>query len=214
MGKLIITLDNGHGSNYHGKFSPVLTDDITVRDESLIEDNRFKEYLYNRKIVDMIIERCTDTDNDWIELHKVVPENTDISLSERKRRINEINPHLSISVHANAIGYGETWEKAKGFSIWTSVGQTKSDEYAEIFYKNFTDFYQGEIKILRDTSDGDSDYEANFAMNMVNCPAILLETAFYTNKDDVQTLMSPKFQENYVTIIRNSLIDVKNKLGL
>lgn len=212
MEKLIITLDNGHGSDYIGKQSPILTEDILIRDEDVIFDNRFREYLFNRKIVDMLIEKCKD--DDWIELHKIVPEITDVSLSERKRRINEIHPHLSISIHANAIGYGNTWEKAKGFSIWTSKGQTKSDIYAEMFYKNFTDFYQGEIKILRELSDGDSDYEANFAMNMVNCPAILIETAFYTNKQDVQTLMSKIFQENFVTILRNSLIDVKNNLNI
>lgn len=212
MEKLIITLDNGHGSDYIGKYSPILTEDILIRDEDVIFDNRFREYLFNRKIVDMLIEKCKD--DDWLELHKIVPEITDVSLSERKRRINKINPHLSISVHANAIGYGNTWEKAKGFSIWTSKGQTKSDVYAEMFYKNFTDFYQGEIKILRELSDGDSDYEANFAMNMVNCPAILIETAFYTNKQDVQTLMSKIFQENFVTILRNSLIDVKNNLNI
>lgn len=218
---LKVALDNGHGSDYIGKWSPVLPNDLQIKDSDCIDNTgRFREYLFNRKIIKMLYDKLI-SDGD-IMPYLIVPELNDISLSERKRRVNKINPDICISMHANAIGYGNTWENAKGFSIWTSRGQTKSDSYAEIFYNKFTDFFEDDeyiktkygsnIKILRDYSDGDSDYEANFAMLMVNCPAILIETMFFTNIKDVQIMMDDYFQRNYVTSLYNGLCQIWNEL--
>jgi len=56
---------------------------------------------------------------------------------------------------------------ARGFSVYTSKGQTKSDKVAEIiidqFIKNFP-----EIKTRMEMIDGDKDYEANFTVLMGN----------------------------------------------
>lgn len=209
MSVLNIAIDNGHGKEYIGKWSPVLDDSIKILDADCIDDTgRFREYLFNRKIADMLIDRFKG-DSDF-NLYKIVPEPNDIPLSVRKARINKINPDLSLSIHANAIGYGNTWEKANGFSVWTSRGKTRSDVYAEIMYNKFSAFYEGELKILRDYSDGDSDYEANFAMLLVKCPSILLETLFYTNKSDVQRLMDPGFQFNLTSVLQNTFYQIWN----
>ncbi|MGM9785578.1 MAG: N-acetylmuramoyl-L-alanine amidase [Candidatus Cryptobacteroides sp.] len=67
-----ILIDNGHGQNTPGKRSP---------------DGRFLEYLFNRTIARQIVADLTDRGYDASIL---VPEETDIPLSERCRRANEI----------------------------------------------------------------------------------------------------------------------------
>ncbi len=207
-----IALDNGHGIETSGKRSPLLDDDIIIRDPDCIIDGRFREFLFNRKIVNMLCDYMKGEED--IELIKIVPTSEDVPLLTRVHRINGINPDLAISIHADAIGGGEKFEKANGFAIWTARGQTRADKYADVFYEKFEDFFKGEIKIRKDLSDGDSDYEANFAIFRCKCPAILIETLFQTNKIDVQMMMDTYFQDNFVKVLYNGIIGIYNKYFL
>lgn len=220
---IITTLDNGHGSNYIGKWSPVILNnpDIKIIDMDCIDNTgRFREYLFNRKIIKMLYDKLL-SDTDFTPFI-IVPEYYDISLSDRKARINKINPHLSLSMHADAVGSGNQFEKARGFAIWTSRGKTISDIYAGFFYNAFEDYFindeeikklfNSDIKIRCDYSDGDKDYENNFAMLMVKCPALLIETMFYTNITDVQIMMLEYFQMNYVKALYNGYVKMYNYL--
>lgn len=65
-----ILIDNGHGSNTPGKCSP---------DKSLME------YSYTREIATKVVDKLRELGYD---AERVTPEITDISLSERVRRIN------------------------------------------------------------------------------------------------------------------------------
>jgi N-acetylmuramoyl-L-alanine amidase len=212
MNKLVITLDAGHGKDYQGKNSPELSNYSGVRDESVIEENRFHEYLFNRKIAKMLIERCAS--EEWIEVFNIVPELNDISLGTRKARINAINPDLSISLHSNAAGMGNKWMNARGFCIYTDYGQNLSDKYAQIIFDNVKAILTPEMSFRQELQDGDSDYEAGFAMVRVVPPSVLIECGFYDNEKDLSEVMSEKFQENYVSALYNSLIDIAKSKGI
>ena len=67
-----ILLDNGHGIQTPGKRSP---------------DGTLLEYKYTREIVDLIIEGLQ---NRGLQAVKLVPEDDDISLSQRVKRANEL----------------------------------------------------------------------------------------------------------------------------
>lgn len=96
-----ILIDNGHGVETPGKRSP---------------DGRFLEYKYNRLIARAIVEhlQCRGYDASL-----VVPEEEDISLEERCRRINRVairhghEPHdtFVVSIHVNAAGSGRMWHR-------------------------------------------------------------------------------------------------------
>ena len=81
---------------------------------------------------------------------------------------------------------------ARGWSVWTTVGNTKSDKYANIFYKEaekLLPLYG--MSVRKDLSDGDYDYESNFTILQKSlCPAILTENLFQDNKIDCEFLMS------------------------
>ncbi len=181
-----ILIDNGHGENTKGKRSP---------------DGKFREYAYAREIALGVANELTKQGYD-AEL--LVREATDVSLTERTRRVNECcgkygaSDVVLISIHNNAAGNGE-WMSARGWSAYTSKGKTKSDELATMFYDEAEKNFAGH-KIRKDNSDGDPDWEENFyILTKTKCPAVLTENFFMDNKEDVEYLNSA---EGKAAIIR------------
>lgn len=190
----VILLDNGHASTTPGKRSPMLED-----------GSQFFEYEFNRDIVKRIAKRL---DVLGIKYHILVPEvDKDIALSTRANRANNYckqygtNNCVFVSVHANAAGNGD-WMNARGWSIWTTKGETKADAVATVFYEEAEKLLPNYgMSVRKDMSDGDPDYEANFTvLYKTLCPAVLTENLFMDNKIDVRFLMS--------NIGRNIITDV------
>ena len=114
---------------------------------------------------------------------------------------------MLISVHANAAGNGTQWMNARGWSVWTTKGVTKSDAIATIFWEEANKLLpKYRMTMRKDNSDGDPDYEANFTIiYKALCPAILTENLFYDNKVDVDFLMSDLGREVIADIHVNAI---------
>ena len=173
-----ILIDNGHGYNTPGKRSP---------------DGKFREYAYNREIAKRIVADLIDRGYD-AEL--LVPEDNDVSLEERVRRVNKIclasgqSCVILVSVHVNAAGNGSNWTNATGWSVYTCKGQTVSDKLAECLCEAAIKNFPGK-RIRTDYSDGDSDWEENFyILRHSLCPAVLTENFFMDSKSDLEYLQS------------------------
>ena len=167
-----VLIDPGHGIDTPGKRSP---------------DGLFLEYLWNRQVADLLLERLVSM---GIDASLVVTETNDVTLRNRVNRVNTIcnkvgaSNVLLVSIHANAAGNGSSWMNAKGWSCYTSKGKTKSDQAAECLYDAFEEEFP-ERKIRKDLSDGDRDWEENFyVLEKSRCPAVLLENFFYDNKEE------------------------------
>lgn len=193
MATMIPIFDNGHGWDTAGKCSP---------DRSLLE------WKWNREIVDRVIVQLQAEGYNPIEL---VPEDKDISLGERVRRVNSLCTRygtsncLLISVHCNASGGDGKWHNGvTGISFWTSVGQTKGDKLADCCYEVAVPLC-GELgkKILTQRyKDGDIDYEKNFTvLAKTKCAACLVENWFMDNQHDVAWLLSEEGKQTAVDII-------------
>ncbi len=119
----------------------------------------------------------------------------DISLSYRVRVANQYNPKETIflSIHSNASPNGN----ARGFEVFTTKGQTKSDTLAEMIYQQVNELYDPlNLKMRKDLSDGDHDKEIDFyVLRKTTCPAVLLECLFFDNRDDFNLLNSTHFQK-------------------
>ena len=213
---MIILIDNGHGSNteQNGKFSPVLGEDMKIGDE-FTNKGRFREWKYNRVVAKEVVEKLKAYGYD---ARLLVPEDTDISLSERVRRANTLcNKYgasnvLLISVHSNAVGLGNDWMKAYGWEAYTTRGKTKSDTLAEYIYKRAEKNLEGR-KIRTDWTDGDRDKEADFyIIKKSKCPAVLTENFFYDNKDDLKYLTSDEGVHAVVRTHVEGIIDYINSL--
>lgn len=172
-----ILIDPGHGIETPGKRSP---------------DSSFLEYLWNREVADYIMQNFAHL---GLDAELVVTETNDISLRNRVNRINTIcnkigkQNVLVISIHSNAAGNGSQWMNAKGWSCYTSPGQTESDKVAEFLYKAFEEEF-AERRIRMDYRDGDKDWEETFyILTKTACPAVLLENFFYDNKEECVWLL-------------------------
>ena len=189
--KVLVMLDNGHGEETPGKRSP---------------DGRLREYAYNREIVALL---KTELDKEGIPYYIVVPEIKDIKLKTRAARVNKkyaecISKGIKgffISVHVNAAKNG-IWYSARGWSGWTSKGQTAGDKLADCLYEAAHEVLDHKkIQIRRDKSDGDEDWEANLTLLAeTNCPACLTENFFQDNKEDVEYLLSDEGKQDVVKI--------------
>lgn len=115
-------------------------------------------------------------------------------LAFRVKKVNEVVKQygkdnvIYVSLHVNAAGNGQ-WMAARGWSVWTSPGKTKSDILATQMW-NAAKNYLGEYTQIRaDWSDGDPDYESGFyVLTKTKCPAILVENLFMDNQKDLKVL--------------------------
>ena len=198
--QFVVLLDNGHAKSTLGKMSPPFED-----------GKRFFEYEFSRDIVRRISE---ELDKLHILYKIITPEvDIDVPLSTRANRVNEYcnkigkDNCLLISIHANAAGNGDRWMNARGWSVYTTKGKTKSDEYADIFYMEALKLLPNYGMTLRnDLSDGDYDWEENFTILYKSvCPSILTENLFQDNKKDCEFLMSEKGRDVITQIHVNAI---------
>ena len=177
-----VLIDPGHGIDTPGKRSP---------------DGKFREYLWNRQVADLLGARLVEI---GIDVSFVVTETNDIPLSTRVQRVNRVCSKVGasnvmlVSIHANAAGNGG-WMNAKGWSCYTSKGNTESDRIAECLYDAFEKEFP-DRKIRKDLSDGDRDWEENFyVLAKSRCPAVLLENFFYDNPEECMFLLKEETKE-------------------
>ena len=201
MKELLILLNPGHGNNTPGK-------------RWTFNGITFYEWQYNRMIMNLVAK---ELDTLGIKYRIITIEDNDVSLSTRAIRVNKIATEygksdcLLFSIHSNA----SMNHNARGFSIYTSRGKTKSDAYAEIGYEQAKISFK-DAKLLSDMSDGDHDFEAGFYMvTKTICPAVLVEAFFYDNQKDFEYLLSEKGKKDivnwYVETIKKCVEYHKNK---
>jgi N-acetylmuramoyl-L-alanine amidase len=189
MSKFIWILDPGHGG-----LDPNTGEYVTPGKRSPIWDDntQYFEGEGNRCIVNSILKQCRE--NNIIAID-VVNDWQDVSLATRVNRANSVNSYhgncIYVSVHSN----GFSQESAHGYSVYTSRGNTKSDQYAEILLK-YMQLEFPDRKMRKDTSDSDRDKEADFyVLSKTSMPAILSENFFMTNKEECKLLLQKSFRD-------------------
>ena len=173
-----IFIDNGHGLMTAGKRSP---------------DGQFREPFYNREIAKRVVSDLRDR---GLDAELLVPEDDDISLAERVRRVNTAcfllgkQNIILVSIHVNAAGNGSKWLNATGWSVYTCKGQTASDKLAECLCQAAIKNFPGH-RIRTDMSDGDMDWEEGFyILRKSLCVAVLTENFFMDSISDLEYLQS------------------------
>lgn len=205
-----VLIDNGHGENTAGKRSP---------------DGSLREYKWARDIASRLESALKQK---GIDAERIVKEETDVPLSERSRRVNAICQRLGaknvilVSIHCNAAPPNDNkWHSARGWSVWTSVGQTKADDLATAIWEAmdarlsaYKATFSGESKqkpMRADFSDGDPDFESNFwILRKTSCPAVLTENLFQDNEKDVSYLLSEQGKQAIVEAHLNGIVKYIN----
>jgi len=157
----------------------------------------FYEGVFNRKIKDLLMRKLWD---EQIECIDVCPTELDLPLPVRVGMINEIHKHYGnsvlLSLHSNAGG-------GNGFEVWTSVGQTVSDKFAEILGNELIQGFR-DIPFRADKVDGDLDKESQFyILKNTTCSSVLPECLFFDNYNNYLLLENADFRMAYVKTLIN-----------
>lgn len=196
-----ILIDSGHNySDTWQKMSPIRKD-----------GTRFYEYMSNRTIAKMIAQELSKLGIAYEYINN--PDDTnDMSLEKRVSIANNIarkeskSNVLYLSLHSDAYGDGNTWyDDIRGFSIYTSKGKTKSDEYAKIFLKHYTQLLSG---ITKNRGVKEENF---YVLKHTICPAILIENLFYTSHRDLEILDSDEGRRLIVKAIVDSIREIVGK---
>ncbi len=141
-----------------------------------------------------------------LDAELLVPEERDISLPVRCRRVNAWcrrlgkNNVIVISIHANAAGHGDRWYDATGWCAYTSRGNTKADSLANCLYEAAQASLPGK-RLRTDYADGDPDIEENFyILRHTTAPAVLTENFFMDSYNDCDFLLSKEGQQSLVDL--------------
>jgi len=186
----MIIIDPGHGHNTKGKASPIWPD-----------GSQLFEWEFNRDVAKRIQR---DLSAQSIKSVILVEEAIDVYLHVRADRANRIARDFPgsflISIHGNA-GGGEGWE------VYTSPGQTKSDQLATKLFESAKYYLQG-FKLRHDYSDGDPDKESKFTiLTRTKCPAVLTENLFYDNEKECRFMLSDYGRELITKLHVDGIID-------
>ena len=193
MKDIVIILDAGHGSNTPGKCAP---------------DKSLYEWKWTREIVAMLCERLYGLEN--IQTVILVPEEHDVPLKERVRRVNTIvhdakienKEVLLISIHINAAGHG-TWNNASGWSVWVSNNASnKSKQFAQIAYREAVSMGLKGNRVVPKEQYWTSNF---YILKNTLCPAVLTENMFQDNKEDVEFLKSDEGKLKIVDLHLNAI---------
>ena len=194
-------LDAGHGKDTPGKRSP---------------DSSLMEWEYNREIAKRVQRILLSYG--W-DTRLVVEDDWDMSLKQRYLKVNKVCDRygagnvIMVSIHCNAAKNGQ-WSNARGWSVWTTKGQTNSDKLADELYIAAQSYLpQHGMTLRKETyNDGDVDYEKNFTVIYGSkCPAVLTENLFMDNKIDCAWLLSEEGKETITNIHVDGILKYMEK---
>jgi N-acetylmuramoyl-L-alanine amidase len=197
-----IVCDPAHGANVSGKQSP---------------DGKHKEYLWSRERIRQLMFLHADNYNyDFDLLSPFLSYTDEPGLTTRVDYYNQfVVPNydrtIVLSLHNDAapkaICDAEGWTtKANGIAVWTSKGQDKSDEYATFLWQEMKKLIPDQHFRSAYWEGNDPDYEQNFTILAGNrkveplYDAVLIEVLFQNNKSDVEKLIDPNWNNNFVSI--------------
>lgn len=196
--KTLVILDAGHGIDTPGKRSPVWSN-----------NTQLFEWKFNRDIVDSIIGYLQVANISYV---KLIEESQDISLKERVDRINTIYKENKdkykvylISIHGNAADNAPT---ANGIEVFTSIGETKSDTIAEVFYSKLKNLGW---KMRPNRSNKGGKEENFYILKNSHCPAVLTENGFYTNEEECKKMLEFYWQKQIALAHYKAIQDIEFK---
>lgn len=197
-----IVIDCGHGGiDKNGKYT------TAPAKQAKVDGKMIYEGVINRTIGGMLAHLFQW---DGYEVIFTVDPNDsrDISLDHRVRVANKYPKALFLSIHCNAFN-----GKARGFEIFTTKGQTKSDELAQEIYNEVDKVSKDFNGVMRpDNSDGDSDKEVDFyVLRKTKGIAVLIECFFFDNKEDLELFNNKEHLVKLVSALYKGIINYIEK---
>ena len=191
-----VLIDNGHGCDTAGKCSP---------------DGNFREYAWTREIASRLVAKLRER---GLDAERIVTEETDVPLSARCRRVNEVCQRLGaqnvllVSIHVNAAGGDGVWRDARGWLgyVCKQAGE-QSKRLARVLHEEVV---RHNLQGNRAVHPGGYCSEDFYILKNTICPAVLTENLFQDNRDDVRYLLS---EQGKATIVQLHVDGILRYLG-
>lgn len=184
--KIQVILDAGHGGEDPGKVgvNGILEKDINLsivkKVQQILKQEGISVHLTRES------DRSIATDSDTFSKSK--------DMKKRVEMINEIKPHIAVSVHQNSYTSGEI----KGAQVFYYQTSEVSRKYAEIL--------QEAIK----TVDSDNKRQAKgndtyYLLKKTEVPTVIVECGFLSNWEEAEKLSQESYQEEMAQAIANGI---------
>lgn len=139
---------------------------------------------FNRAAKNKFIQACL---RNGFSVYDVKPEQYDISISERVRRINRQNLTLLVTFAYNA--YLETFNNVSGLEVFYSPINASANDSRLLAENLYSELVQGTDQNGRGVKTLDVG-----VLSRVNCASSLIEAGFMTNLREAQLMINPIFQ--------------------
>lgn len=174
----VVFIDMGHSSVTPGKCSP---------------DKTFREWDFTHRLGRAIIWKLNELGVDARPTTSTEEDDVEVSLTTRANRANTIAKQIGssnvlfVSIHSNAAGDGK-WMKARGWSVY--IAKSCSSATKKLANCLFDAAVDHGFK-TRKPSPNQKYWTENFTvLTKTCCPAVLTESLFYDNKEDLAILKS------------------------
>ncbi len=181
--KQIVLLDMGHGAHDGGASANGLQEKNINFEQGM--------HLYDLLQMDYNIQVYITREDDSYPTNQA-----------RAQLANEIGVDFFISLHNNSF----TNPGPNGTEILYSTKDPQSKKIAQIIQNNM-------VMSLGTFNRGEKARPGLIVLNSTNMPAVLVETAFLTNPEDVQKLKSPEFNRAVGQVIYDSIVEIFNTMS-
>lgn len=224
-GKIVITLDPGHGGDEYGTERNISFD----KNSSVLREKDINLYIA-KKIYENINNYYKQIDNKQfnIEIYMTRDEDKKVSLQERGKIAGDYNSDLMVSIHFNSLDKFNNSPKAMGAEIWQSVidiykpiGLPKSI-FNELNKNHFLQVVRGaRERVSEDTywnydlNDSQAENNGNaadyYGVIKAGCrnkvPTIILEHSFLSNDNDFYNLLNDDYLDELASRVALGIVN-------
>lgn len=224
-GKIVITLDPGHGGDEYGTERNISFD----KNSSVLREKDINLYIA-KKIYENINNYYKQIDNKQfnIEIYMTRDEDKKVSLQERGKIAGDYNSDLMVSIHFNSLDKFNNSPKAMGAEIWQSVidmykpiGLPKSI-FNELNKNHFLQVVRGaRERASKDTywnydlNDSQTENNGNaadyYGVIKAGCrnkvPTIILEHSFLSNDNDFYNLLNDDYLDELASRVALGIVN-------
>ena len=120
----------------------------------------------------------------------VKPEQTDVTLGERARRVNNAKANALVTFAYNAFGDGNTFNSARGLETFYSTYSSVASQSRILATRVYNNILERTPRLGRGVKTLNA-----YMLYAVNCPSTIVEAGFMTNFLEARQMLDPDFQQ-------------------